>query len=154
MGDIFGEDFRDFLRALKSHKVDFVLIGDYAVIIRGYHRTTGDLDIFVRTSKANYHNLERAFTDFGMSTFNMTLESFLDSDNEVFTFGRSPVSIDILTSVKGLIFSEGKEYSSIVDVEGLIIPVLTKDGLIKAKKAADRPKDQQDIQELLSLEEE
>jgi len=84
----------------------------------------------------------------------MTLESFLDSDKDVFTFGRSPVSIDNLTSVKGLTFLDAKLFSSIVDVEQPIIPVLTKDGLIKAKKASDRPKDQQDILELMSKEEE
>ena len=142
MGDIFGKDFREFITALKGEKVDFVLIGGYAVIIRGYHRTTRNLDIFVRATEDNYTRIVKAFSDFGMSTFDMTLESFLDSDKDVFTFGRSPVSIDILTSVKGLTFLDTKHFSSIVDVEQLIIPVLTKDGLIKAKKASDRPKDQ------------
>jgi len=51
MRDVFGKYFQDFITALKDQKVDFVLIRGYAVIIRGYHRTTGYLDILLESLK-------------------------------------------------------------------------------------------------------
>ena len=47
MGNIFNEDFRDFLTALHRNGVRYVLVGGYSVILHGYSRTTGDLDIWV-----------------------------------------------------------------------------------------------------------
>ena len=44
MGNLFNEDFRDFLAALRRHQVRYVLVGGYSVILHGYSRTTGDLD--------------------------------------------------------------------------------------------------------------
>lgn len=44
MGNVFNEDFRDFLEALRRNKVRYVLVGGYSVILHGYRRTTGDLD--------------------------------------------------------------------------------------------------------------
>ena len=44
MGNLFNEDFPDFLAALRRHGVRYVLVGGYSVILHGYSRTTGDLD--------------------------------------------------------------------------------------------------------------
>ena len=32
MGNIFNDDFRDFLQALNNHKMDYILVGGSAVI--------------------------------------------------------------------------------------------------------------------------
>jgi len=39
-------DFKDFLRLLNSHRVEYLLIGGYAVAYHGYPRPTGDMDIW------------------------------------------------------------------------------------------------------------
>lgn len=44
MGNIFEDDFRDFLKALNHQEVDYILVGGFSVIIHGYARTTGDMD--------------------------------------------------------------------------------------------------------------
>ena len=96
MGNTFNEDFRDFLAALHRREVRYVLVGGYSVILHGYSRTTGDLDVWVEKTAANYALLVQAFRDFGMPTFDMTAENFLNQPAfDVFTFGRSPVAIDI-----------------------------------------------------------
>lgn len=44
---------------------------------------------------------------FGMPVFDMRLEKFLEDDGvNVFTFGRKPVAIDLMTGCKGLEFEE------------------------------------------------
>jgi hypothetical protein len=90
--NIFNPDFQDFISALNSSEVAYILVGRYSVILHGYFRTTGDMDIWVQPSAVNYERLQKAFARFGMSVFNMTSERFLDTAQyEVCTFGRPPV---------------------------------------------------------------
>ena len=99
--------FQDFIRALNEAKVRYVLVGGYAVILHGYNRTTGDLDIWLERTEENYTRLVSAFRIFNMPVFDMSLENFLNtSQYDVFTFGVPPVSIDIMLNVKGLDFKE------------------------------------------------
>ena len=151
MGNIFNEDFRDFLAALRRNEVRYVLVGGYSVILHGYSRTTGDLGIWVEKTAANYALLVRAFQDFGMPTFDMTAENFLHQPAfDVFTFGRSPVAIDIITSLKGLDFAEAHAQATDALVEGLTVRLIHYQHLLQAKRAAGRPRDQNDLDNLLN----
>jgi len=105
MGNIFQADFRDFISALNDQEVKYILVGGFSVILHGYARTTGDMDIWVERSTENYLKLKKAFLQFGMQVFDMTAENFLSHPNwDVFTFGTPPVAIDIMVKVKGLDF--------------------------------------------------
>ena len=118
MGNILNEDFVDLLITFNRNKVDYILVGGYAVIYHGYNRTTGDLDLWVNPTSRNYKKMLQAFVEFGLSPFNMTESLFLNSnENDVFTFGRPPVCVDILTKVKGLSFNESYQNASIVDFD-------------------------------------
>lgn len=46
-------DFRDFLKLLNAHRVEFLLIGGYAVGYHGYPRATVDLDIWIGRTPDN-----------------------------------------------------------------------------------------------------
>lgn len=54
METVFNEDFREFIQALNDNKVEYLLVGDYAVILHGYRRVTGDMDIWVNRTEKNY----------------------------------------------------------------------------------------------------
>lgn len=149
MGNIFNEDFQDFIKSINDAKVKYVLVGGYSVIFHGFPRTTGDLDIFVEVSKENYQKLNQAFFEFGLSVFDMTEENFLSNENmTVFSFGRAPVSIEILKEISGLSFEE--VYSNAIDteIEEIPIKVIQLKDLIKNKKASGRAKDLNDLENL------
>ena len=149
MGNIFNEDFQDFIQALNANKVKYVLVGGYSVIYHGFPRTTGDLDIFVEVSKENYNSLYKAFAVFGMSVFDMTEENFLfNKELNVFSFGRPPVSIEILKEISGLSFKEVYENSLETTMEGIPLRVIRLQDLIKNKKTSGRAKDINDIENL------
>lgn len=149
MRNIFNEDFRDFISALNNNDVDYILVGGYSVILHGYSRTTGDLDIWVNKEKKNYSKLVKAFAEFKMPVFDMNEEMFLNNPElNVFTFGRPPRSIDIMTSVKGLDFSETFKTSKMVEVENLKVRLIHLNQLLQAKKASGRHKDLNDIENL------
>ena len=58
MGNNFQTDFRDFLTALNDQEVRYILVGGFSVILHGYARTTGDMDIWVERSTENYLKLK------------------------------------------------------------------------------------------------
>ena len=152
MANLFNTDFHDFLNALYQAEVRYVLVGGYSVILQGYSRTTGDMDIWVEKTPDNYERLSKAFALFGMPTFDMTAQNFLHNPAlDVFTFGRQPVAIDIITAIKGLTFSEAYDQASNLDIEGVQVRLIHYNHLLKAKQAAGRPRDQNDIENLQRL---
>lgn len=150
MGNIFHADFLEFIQCLNDAEVEYMLVGGYATIIHGYNRTTGDLDIWVHQTEQNYNLIVNAFEKFQMPVFDMSMEKFLyDRSVDVFSYGRPPVSIDIITQVKGLEFKQvwmNVEEKEIDDK--LKVKVIHLNDLIKAKKASNRLKDQDDIEHL------
>ncbi len=149
MGNIFNDDFRDFIHAMNKHDVEYILVGGYAVILHGYRRVTGDMDIWVNNTKENYGKIKRAFADFGLSLFDMTEDKFLDTETaDVFSYGRAPVRIDIITKLKGVEFHEAFSQAQMFNEDGLIIRFIHINNLIQAKKAAGRHKDLDDLEKL------
>lgn len=107
-----------------------------------------EMDIWVKKSIENYHKIETAFEHFKMPMFDMTEERFMHSENEVFTFGKSPVAIDLITSLKGLNFDEVYPYSYWENFENMQIRLIHLNHLIQAKKASGRHRDLNDIEHL------
>jgi len=88
-------------------------------------------------------------SDFGMPTFDMTEENFLNIPNlDVFRFGRPPVCIEILNTVKGLDFEEAFTNAITNHLEEIAVRFLSREDLITAKKATNRPRDINDIENL------
>lgn len=149
MGNIFNQDFREFIAALNDAGVEYVLVGGYAVILHGYRRTTGDLDIWVNTTKDNYLKLREAFLTFGLPTTDLSEQNFLANEAiEVFTYGVEPVSIDIMKQVKGLDFRQAFESSEVFIEHELPVRYINYAHLISAKKASGRFKDLDDLEKL------
>lgn len=152
MQNIFNPDFQDFIRSLNESGVKYILVGGYAVILHGYNRSTGDLDIWVESSTENYQKILLAFKNFGMPVFDMTMTNFLENKAlDVFTFGRPPVSIDIMLNVKGLDFETAYKEAELKMIEGLEVRLISKQSLLKAKMEAGRYKDIDDYEKLNSL---
>ncbi|MFN8310029.1 MAG: nucleotidyltransferase [Chitinophagales bacterium] len=143
---IFNDDFREFILALNASQVEFILIGGYSVMLYGYPRTTGDLDIWLNRTPENYKKLIRAFSEFGLPTNAISIEDFLHNESmDVYSFGRSPVAIDLLVKVKGLDFDLALANSVIMQPDGFPVRVVSYHDLIKLKKAAGRNKDFDDL---------
>jgi hypothetical protein len=152
MSNIFNDDFREFIRSMNHHDVQYILVGGYAVILNGYRRATGDMDIWVNRTKENYEKLTAAFAEFGLPVFDMTEDRFLDGKTvDVFSYGRSPVRIDVITNLKGVVFDDAFKHAQLFDEEGLTIRFIHLNNLIQAKKAAGRYKDLDDIEKLTSI---
>ena len=150
--NIFHEDFLDFLSALSEAKVDYILVGGYSVVLHGYLRTTGDLDVWIQPESENYDRLMLAFQQFGLPVTAITREQFLDPGLvDVFTFGRAPLALDLMTKVKGLEFNKAFDRAEVHEFEGIPVRYLHMSDLIDAKRSAGRYKDLDDLEQLEKL---
>lgn len=135
---------------LSLNKVKYLTIGGFAVNIYGYGRNTGDIDIFIEDSIDNRKNLREALKQIGIGDFeNINTMQFIPGWTDI-TLNFN-LRLDIMTSVKGLenySFEQLLEQAYIVKINETPVYFLDYNNLIKAKKAANRPKDILDIEEL------
>ena len=108
MPNLFNKDFFDFLILLNKYNVDYLLVGGYAVILHGYGRSTGDMDLWVNQNEENYNRLKEVYIQFGAPIF--SFEEFFSDQFDVWSMGVEPRKIEILTKVSGLNFTESKSH--------------------------------------------
>jgi hypothetical protein len=140
-------DFRDFLRLLNSHGVEYLVVGGYAVAYHGRPRATGDLDVWVAIHPRNAAGLSLALHDFGFASDEVTADLFLQ-ENRVVRMGVPPLRIEILTSVSGVVFDVCYRARVQDVIDGVPINVIGLAHLKENKKAAGRHRDLDDLEAL------
>ncbi|HXG64052.1 MAG TPA: hypothetical protein VNO70_03030 [Blastocatellia bacterium] len=138
-------DFKEFLQLLNSHKVEYLLVGGYAVIYYGYPRTTGDMDIWVSRSQGNAEKIVAALVAFGFPQ--APAELFL-KENQIIRMGVPPLRLEILTSVSGVSFDECYAERTIAVLDDVEINLISLKHLKRNKKASGRHKDLNDLENL------
>ncbi len=86
MGNIFNDDFRDFIHQLNNNEVRYILVGGYSVILHGYTRTTGDMDIWIDRTLENYNKIKRAAPLLVLSPTSVSQHNVLIYQNHLFRF--------------------------------------------------------------------
>src|SRR2546430_11873150 len=95
------QDFKEFLQLLNSEKIEYLLIGGYAVGLYGYVRGTKDMDVWVATDPQNLDRLIHALVRFGFSRTSLNREIFTGPQT-VFRMGMPPNRLEILTRIFGV----------------------------------------------------
>ncbi len=139
-------DFKELLKLLSAHNVEYLLVGGYAVGSYGYVRATANLDIWVNCTNENSLKLVGALQEFGFGD-NVNEAMFL-KDNNIVRMGLPPFRIEIMTSVSGVSFTECYERRNDLELDGLTINIIGLDDLKKNKKASARHKDLNDLEYL------
>lgn len=137
-------DFRDFIQLLNAEHVEYV-VGGYAVTWHGYPRYTGDIDIWIHATPENAARMVQVLDRFGAGSAGIKAEDFLDPALDVLKMGREPIRIDMMTRMKGLDFPSAFAQKEIYDSDGLPVFILGLADLRRAKRAANRPKDKDDL---------
>jgi hypothetical protein len=143
-----SKDFKEFISLLNVNKVEFLVVGAYAVAFHGYVRFTGDLDLWVNPESENAHRLLKALADFGFGSLTgLSYEDF-NKDNSVVQLGYPPFRIDLMTSVSGLTFKESYAKKEHVVIDDVIVPFLDLESLKHNKASTNRKKDLGDLENL------
>jgi hypothetical protein len=139
------QDFRNLLALFNKHKVDYVLVGAYALGFHGVPRYTGDLDILVKPDPVNAQNVMVALDEFGFGSVGLTAEDF-QAEGKIIQLGFPPVRIDIMTSITGVTW----EQAHAGRIEGwfgdVTVPYIGRDDFIANKRALGRKKDLADLE--------
>lgn len=141
------QDFKEFLRLLNSERIEYLIVGGYAVGYHGYPRPTGDLDIWVAARPDNATRLVSALAKFGFANAGATEKLFLEP-GRVVRMGVPPVRIEVLTSVSGVEFADCFVRKVDADLDGVAACIIARDDLIANKLAAGRDRDRDDVSRL------
>ena len=130
-------DFKEFFTLLNLEKTQYLLVGGDAVIHYGYVRSTGDMDIWFNPSPENAQRLVRVLSQFGFSEGSLIPERFTET-GKVFQIGIPPLRIDLLTKITGCDFASCYAKRSVVELDGVEVPIISLDEL-KANKRSTGP---------------
>ncbi|CAN5562276.1 hypothetical protein BH23BAC1_BH23BAC1_40780 [soil metagenome] len=151
--DLFYDPHREILKKLLENKIEFIMVGGYAVNYYGFNRPTGDLDLWLKPTEENKNKfillLEKmAFEKEGIKY----IKSLNFSEAEVFCIGEVPVRVDFLTQLSGVKYEEADKEKMVAEVEDMKIPVIHLDHLILTKLSNKRTKDKLDVEELQKVQ--
>jgi hypothetical protein len=133
-----------------ENHVKYLTIGGLAVNIYGYGRNTGNIDIYIEDTFENRVNIRNAIKSIGLGDYE-SIQTMQFIPNWTYFTLNFDFRLDVMTSIKGLedkTFQELLSVATIVEIENILIYFIDYDNLMISKKAANRPKDLLDIEEL------
>src|SRR5258708_4696048 len=142
---MLNPDYKDMLSALSEEKVEFLIVGAYALASYGLPRATGDIDLFVGTDAGNSRKIYQALKRFGTPLGDIQPETFTQTDLS-YQIGVVPSRIDLLSSITGVSFQDAWSHRQLKQIERLNLFVLSLEDLIVNKSATGRPKDKVDLE--------
>lgn len=154
-------DLRGLLTPLVGQGVDFVLIGGMAGIARGSSYPSYDLDIAYARDKGNIRRLVSALQEIGVrlrgapADLPFQLDERMIENGANFTFITPFGDLDVLADVAGIArYEDLAAGSEEKEIFGLPVRVASLDHLISMKRAANRPKDRNMVEEYIVLADE
>ncbi len=141
------QDFKELLQLLNSKKIEYLVIGGYAVAFHGHPRATGDLDIWIAISENNAVKIVEALKEFGFDAPGLKNEIFLEKNKNI-RMGEEPLRIEILTSIDGVEFNDCYKNKKTVTIDGIEMNFISLQDLKKNKKASGRLQDLADIENI------
>ena len=141
------DDFKEFLKLLNSHNVEYLLIGGFAVGFYGYPRATNDIDVWVARTESNATKLVAALEEFGFGTANLKPEIFLTPD-KIVRMGVPPMRVEVLTGISGVEFDSCYAARIQATLGGVEVRLISLSDLKINKRASGRHKDLDDLDHL------
>jgi hypothetical protein len=140
-------DFKEFLKLLSAHQVEYLLVGGYAVAYHGYPRATGDLDVWIARNPENARKVMSALKQFGFDLPGLTAALFEQPD-QIIRMGVPPLRIEILTGITGVDFAECYAARVVDTLDDVEVSVIDLAHLKANKQAAGRHRDLDDLEHL------
>ena len=141
------QDFKDLLELFNAHKVEYIIVGGYALAFHGAPRYTGDIDIFVKPDDENAARIMSALEVFGFGSVGLAAQDF-ERPGQVVQLGVPPVRIDIITSISGVSWDEAFSNRAAGQYGEIQVHYIGHEQFIINKKAMGRKKDLADLEAL------
>jgi hypothetical protein len=140
-------DFRELLALFNARRVEFLVVGGYALAFHGAPRNTGDIDIYVKPGQENAERVMSALTEFGFGSVGLNAGDF-EKPDQVIQLGVPPVRVDIVTSLSGVSWEEAEHGKTGGEYGDVPVFYIGRKQFISNKKASGRKKDLADLEAL------
>jgi predicted nucleotidyltransferase len=144
---MLNPDFKELLRLFNERRVEYLIVGGYALSIHGHPRYTGDIDLWILAEPENAGRVMAALSDFGFGSLGLQASDFL-RPQQVIQLGFPPARIDLMTDIDGLTFPECWPNRVEVEIDGLKVSAIGLADFIRNKEATGRLQDLADLQKL------
>ncbi len=141
------QDFEGFLKLLNRKKVEYVVVGGYAVAFHGFVRATKDIDILFHNAPQNILRLKQALNGFGFPADNLSDVAFSEH-GKIIRIGVAPVMIELINAISGVSFETAWKNRVRGKYGTTTVYYLSRPDLLRNKKASGRPCDLLDVDEL------
>ena len=141
------QNFKEFVELLNRHKVEYLIIGGYAVIAHGYPRSTGDLDVWVNPTVSNAKKVLHVLKDFGFSGLKIA-EKDMSTKGTILQLGYVPLRIDVITAIDGVEFASAFPRRFTKRFSGNIMNFISMQDLKANKARVGRHQDLADLERL------
>jgi hypothetical protein len=138
-------DFKEILSLLNQNKVEFIIVGSYALAFHGAPRNTGDIDIYVRPTAGNSKKVVKSLDAFGLGSLGLTEKDF-EKPGQIIQLGHPPVRIDLLTSISGVTWEEAEAGKAVGKYGDVKVHYLGRVQFAANKRASGRKKDLADLE--------
>ena len=137
-------DFNEFVALLNKNKVEYVIVGSFALAFHGYPRATGDIDFWIRPTPPNVKALFRALGEFGFQKLEISEEDLMSG--KIIQLGYPPVRIDLITVLDGLEEEDIWKTRAKGKFGNHAVFYLGREAFAKNKRALGRYKDLADLE--------
>ena len=150
----FGRDFEDVLAAFEKQRVNYMLVGGYAVNFHGYERNTSDLDIWVKSTTENTDCIIKALSDLGFDEESLeNIRAFDLSKPFLFHIGSKPNDIEVFNFVTGVQYEDAEPHKIPFSYSpNLSVSFISIRDLILNKMLTGRTKDKLDVEMLQQIQ--
>jgi len=131
--------------ALNRSRAKYLVIGGVACILHGHARATDDVDILIERTEANAGRVLAALARVGYG-FASEWAATEILKRPITLIGDDP-AVDVFTVAWKVKYEQARPRSSVVEVEGIQIPLIGLDDLIETKRTG-RLQDAADIEVL------
>ena len=114
----------------------------------GYARVTGDIDIFIQPTRTNAQRTLDALAAIGYDTSDLNVELVL---TKKILFRQYILATDVHPFADGITFETVWKNKKREKIAGVPVYIASLDDLIKMKRAANRPKDREDLKALRAI---
>ena len=135
------DDVKLLLKSLDAHKVEYLLIGGYALAAHGYTRATTDIDVLVSATIETGERVKKAL---------MVLpdQAAKDIAPEWFTEGENirvadAFVVDIMLNANGHSYQSLSQYAETIYLDDIPVKTINLEGLLLTKRTT-REKDKMD----------
>lgn len=135
------EDLKNLIRSLNENRVDYLLIGGYALYAHGYHRATTDIDVLVSTDRESAERLKRALMLLPDKAAEALDPQWFDEGENIRV--ADAFVVDIMLNACGQTYETLKPYAETIDLDGVPVRTVNLEGLLLTKRT-NRDKDAAD----------